>query len=660
MKTNFVNGEMYFFKIARTSVERGSTLWLYEINGSNSSKLFKANGTWTSYPALAVYCAIYRSTISPYYLSIEFYDQDENSLGSTNYNTIEIWAVYGQYEDSNGDIDNPNDAGYIYYRENSYQASLEMELYQLKCEKNKVVKSVSGSPSDLTFIDRVYGTPRDDVSLSNPSIIFEYNRLIEFNYVRIRYWNRWYFLNSVDIIRKNIYRINLHVDVLNSYATDIKNQTAFITRNENLSVDGYIIDDRLPLEDIPSVEYKSITDVATSQTNASFNFSDVTDGYKFMLHVQNNVTWIYTPSDISSYDSELPDIPNLGHQTGTIYLMDNDAMANVFTANMNNDNGASYIISMMYLPIDLHSLYGFTQAPSTKIYSGKYVLDTDGGVMSWYSTPHSSGGEPVAYNIQNSNTPYLIIQDFNFDAEPYGSSVVSDYGMWINSNSKVHYELYLPFVGYVELQFKDLYNSRIQIMYSINFDSGMGLCIVYNKSQQRVIYTTQCQIGYQIPINTSNAREITIQKQNNTTNLMLSLVGSVVAIGLGGMVGGVAGFGSAILGSTKGINSVANFINHNNLLFERANVNFGGEDGLFYLPVTKPHWKITYNPFVSSTYYTEYLHLNGHPVNKTRPLSAITGYTEIPELHYTPNSQKWITSDEIDEIVSLAKTGIIL
>ena len=658
MKTNFVNGTSYLFKIQRTSVKQGSELML-EIYDYTQQK-FIANGTSHSYPSNTAYVVITRQSVSPYYLTIIYMDDMENTLGSNNYNSIQIWGIYVHYE-WNYEQDNPNDDGYIYYRENSYQASLQIDLYQLACEKHKVGKTTTGSPADLTFVNRIYGTPRDDVSLTNPSIIIEWDYYLgfNFNYVYISKWNRWYFVNSVDIIRKNVYRMNLHVDVLNSYATDIKNQTAFISRNEN-SMDGYIIDDRLPLEDLPTINYKSIIDTTSSQTNASFSFSDVTDGYKFALHVQNNLTWIYTPSDIQSYDTGLPDIPNLGYQIGTIYLMDDSAMANVYTANMNNDNGASYIISMLYLPIDLHSLYGFTQPPSTKIYAGKYVLDTDGGVMSWYTTPHSSGSEPVGYNIQNSNSPYLIIQDFVFDAEPYGSVMVSDYGLWINNNSKTHYELYLPFVGYVELSYKDLYNSRIQIMYSINFDSGMGLCIVYNKSQSKIIYSTQCQIGYQIPINTSNAHEITIQKQNNTTNLMLSLVSSVVSIGLGGMAGGIAGAGSAILGATKGINAVANYINHNNLLFERAVVNFGGEDGLFYLPVTKPHWKVTYHEILYVSDYDNYLHLNGHPLNKTTSLSSYTGYTEIPELHYKPSSQKWITSDEIDEIVSLAKTGIIL
>lgn len=524
---------------------------------------------------------------------------------------------------------------------------VEIDIYSMECEKHLVNKS-----SELSLITDVYGQFTEEVDILNPSILFQYSGLFNGNYCYIRSFNRYYFINKITCVRNDLWRLDLHVDVLYSYNTDIRTQYGFVTRNENVSADNLLFDDRIPYDDIPMIDYKNLTNASSSLVNATFDFSDVTSGYKFVAKIFDNLTKVTNPTDITSPDSGLPNVPNLYKEESTLNIMDFSSMYSIVMANTENDVATSYISSMLYLPIDLHTLYGQSGTPSSNIYAGKYVL-SDGD---WKETPYTGSVYPKTYRIEQSNSPYLIIADFNeIGAEPFTSTIYAGAGKSINCH-KVHYELYIPFVGYVELNYRDIHNDRLQIMYNIDFDSGRGTAMVYNYSQSKMLYTKDCQIGYQLPINTTNALEITKQKENNNINLVLSLFSSAVATKLGSKQSSALGGIGGIVG---GVRSVASFVNANNLMFERAQTSFGGNNGMFYLPIKKPHWKITSHNILIND-FDEFYHLNGKPYNKDSLLSLLTGYTEIETLHYKPDTQTWITTTEISEIEELAKNGIIL
>lgn len=542
---------------------------------------------------------------------------------------------------------------------------VSLRLCSYKGEKHLVTKDTTAYMKNNIY---VYGQLTEECDVLNPSFLIQYddvpalnvqrtavspyNPLLKYNYLFVDKFKRSYFINKITSVRKGLWRIDCHVDVLNTYDSDIRKQKSFVTRNENVSANDLLFDDRIPYDDIPMIDYKNVTTASPSLVNATFDFSDVTSGYKFVAKIFDNLTKVTNPTDITSPNSGLPNVPNLYKEESTLNIMDFSSMYSIVMANAENDVATSYISSMLYLPIDLHTLYGQSGSPSSNIYAGKYVL-SDGD---WKETPYTGTVYPKTYRIEQSNSPYLIIADFNeIGAEPFTSTIYAGAGKSINCH-KVHYELYIPFVGYVELNYRDIHNDRLQIMYNIDFDTGRGTAMVYNYSQSKMLYTKDCQIGYQLPINTTNALEITKQKENNNINLVLSLFSSAVATKLGSKQSSALGGIGGIVG---GVRSVASFVNANNLMFERAQTSFGGNNGMFYLPIKKPHWKITSHNILIND-FDEFYHLNGKPYNKDSLLSLLTGYTEIETLHYKPDTQTWITTTEISEIEELAKNGIIL
>lgn len=102
-------------------------------------------------------------------------------------------------------------------------------LYHMGEPKIKVDKS----PEE---IGTTRGTLKNESAILNPVILLDYDlQDIRFcNYVFITAFNRYYFVEDIVSIRKNIVELHCHVDVLKSYATHILRNEAIVKRNEGL------------------------------------------------------------------------------------------------------------------------------------------------------------------------------------------------------------------------------------------------------------------------------------------------------------------------------------------------------------------------------------------------------------------------------------------
>lgn len=127
-------------------------------------------------------------------------------------------------------------------------------FFQNTAELNRVNKT-----DYLTEQIRVAGNLRDISDVINPSITFECtdDKILKSNYVYIPAFNRYYFINSITSVRTNLWRVNLHCDVLYSFRNDVLQIKAIIDRQEN-NFNRYLIDNNMPLSSIPYKEAKEI------------------------------------------------------------------------------------------------------------------------------------------------------------------------------------------------------------------------------------------------------------------------------------------------------------------------------------------------------------------------------------------------------------------
>lgn len=74
---------------------------------------------------------------------------------------------------------------------------------------------------------------KDVTDVIYPTLTLNFTGAFNFNYCYIPNLKRYYFINKIDIVRNNIIKIELKLDVLMSYKTQILNSKANITETDN-------------------------------------------------------------------------------------------------------------------------------------------------------------------------------------------------------------------------------------------------------------------------------------------------------------------------------------------------------------------------------------------------------------------------------------------
>lgn len=76
-------------------------------------------------------------------------------------------------------------------------------------------------------------------SVTNPSLIFalENTKILDYNYLYLQELKRYYFVDSIEIIKNNVFCFNLKEDVLMSFKDSILKSECIITKSENPNSD---------------------------------------------------------------------------------------------------------------------------------------------------------------------------------------------------------------------------------------------------------------------------------------------------------------------------------------------------------------------------------------------------------------------------------------
>lgn len=105
--------------------------------------------------------------------------------------------------------------------------SFTITIQNNSSENNKLDKT-------LTTIESLTGTLKQETSIIDPVILIEadLNQLVNANYCTIPTFGRSYFINNIRSIRNGLIEISCHVDVLSSFKTAIRSNSAIIHKSE--------------------------------------------------------------------------------------------------------------------------------------------------------------------------------------------------------------------------------------------------------------------------------------------------------------------------------------------------------------------------------------------------------------------------------------------
>ena len=501
------------------------------------------------------------------------------------------------------------------------------ELYTFDGEQSQVDKA-----SDLTLRGYYIGAFREECEILTPSVLFEFNSFPTFNYVFIPSLSRFYFVTNITCVRSNIYRVDMKIDVLYSYMDDIYNQDAYVLRNENIATKSPFVDTRLPLIDKPIITYETIT------PSSSYVFDDSLTKTDYTIALFTNDGTV-----ASEYPTTAPSPTGTNLPSVSRYVGNNPLITGYSTTQENwkvmadyiihNSGDGSFLISAVAFPIKLNNF--------SYVASGLKPISLDG---------NSTGA--MGYWLQASTSFYI-------DYGEYEDATIETDGEYefLNHEPRTTYDVYLPYAEWTSLSSYDVVGCKIGFYYVLDLTNGNALIIIYNKTKSYVIKTLQVQIGILLSITKTNEEELQKQRQVNLINAILGTLTGSMTMGLSGGFGQVKGVAS---GFTQVAKSVVGQITSDMMMIDRASSSPGGDMLGLFTPKTNVIVRKTTHMVASDFSDSDYRALNGYVVNNVLSLSSISGYTEIGEMHYIPQSQTNITIREIDEIISLARKGIIL
>lgn len=165
-----------------------------------------------------------------------------------------------------------------FYVKNFVDGSQEFTLYKNSAEINRVDKIPF-----LEIVGTINGVYRVSTSITDITILIEYPKFIDFNYIFIPQFNRYYFVTDVRISNYSLYELDLTVDVLMSYKDALINLNAFVDRNESKS-NPMLIDKKRVIEQGVNVEVIEIENDVFFKDNETFqpdtDLMFVINGYK--------------------------------------------------------------------------------------------------------------------------------------------------------------------------------------------------------------------------------------------------------------------------------------------------------------------------------------------------------------------------------------------
>lgn len=233
-----------------------------------------------------------------------------------------------------------------------------------------------------------------------------------------------------------------------------------------------------------------------------------------------------------------------------------------------------------------------------------------------------------------------LIPEAKFTVEP-------KYNNFLDYSPYTKIELYLPYIGFIDLDTELIIGKEVSIIYSIDLYTGDCNAVLQTNMTADdgniypvVIKNATGKIGVDIQIGGGQAQEIA----NNLLKLGINTAGNTALAVVNPVAGGI------------GIsNTLVNAVNAG-----REKIQKGTPTGSMlnmYMPQS-PYLIITRPDIIMPEYQT----LKGIPFCKTSALSDLKGYTVVDSVHVEDikNGIVSATETEIKEIESLLKSGVIL
>lgn len=449
---------------------------------------------------------------------------------------------------------------------------------------------------------------------------------LKFSYCKIDEFDRYYFIENAVCIRTGRWMITLHEDVLMSHQTYILAQNAFVLR-WSASTDKTIRDNECNFEYQKKIieAYVTNTSGASNITNLTVTPSSTT-GYNTVIAYMTDQVDHYSNGSNSFESANTPSTYVTGANASTAYYVGVGGIAyDIARAVYKNSAMKSYIKHITMYPFVVTCTLDNT---ITTIKIG----DTNVAIGSPFRYPNAAIEriKIADFKITSTENSTLYSDDFTA-AEPYST-----------------YEIYIPYVGWVNLPSVYALNKRIRVWYVVNYEEGTATAYIsIGSSIYNIIYSSPCVMGTKISLSYDN----TLELETARNALYLNTAASLVSVALASQ-SGVEGAGISAAGGL--LRTGAAFVNGWNSLIPRGNTSINSSTSGLNL-YQKVSVRVTRTK--KKNYDSDFAATYGLPYNKYDSLTSLGGFVKVGDIQFTESAT--ILDNEKKEIESILKSGYV-
>ena len=465
--------------------------------------------------------------------------------------------------------------------------------------------------------------------------------IIKANYCYIDELQRYYFISDIQVVNNDLIQLYLKEDVLYTYANQIKEHTAYISRNEFTNTP--LIEDRNEqLFYDKEVSYKDTVEITGGEAvNFAFNVSQLGTNNIIFSALSKQTDYRAGLVDVPK---DLPSFNYINEFYTTLLSVDRPLLipyiAGQYIAQLclEKDSNKSYIKNMLICPFDVTNQTDTTK--SLPIYLG------DNNISDMGSSTDQTQKVGNVHPMRALTSDYLVVADFT----------IPDATSYLDYEPYCQYEIFVPFYGYVTLPINKVRGKRIILYYALDWQKGTGMAFIsmINGTENRIIWNSQVDPFIHVELSTTNNYENKVAKNGVVTSTVLGSLSAGISLVAGVATANPLAIAAGAMGLGK---TIASSVQTSQGIIDRANVGF--TDGMLsQYSNTKPYLRITKMKTTNTINKDNYAHLFGLPLYKSYKLKDLRGYTIISEINL--DDLDTAKSSELVELYSLLKGGVYL
>ena len=235
----------------------------------------------------------------------------------------------------------------------------------------------------------------------------------------------------------------------------------------------------------------------------------------------------------------------------------------------------------------------------------------------------------------------------NYNNKFFGGTldITEYYGTYLDYSPYTTAEIYIPYIGYRQINLSDVMGKTLEIQYAVDFDTGILTAFVLSDSTPLTMYSAP--FGVEVALSGSNA--------NQVAQSVLGMVGNVVSAA-GGVVSLITSAGASAPVAVPQITGAAGNLVNQVMNLDISPRNFGSPSPTTALYAPQQPFIVLHRPITAEP--ADFAALNGYAAGYSGLVSSFTGYLKASSVKLSCDTK--VSQAEQQEIISLLLGGVYI